>query len=32
MLCVGALGTEFKPNSKAKIARDAIYEFGHKKY
>lgn len=29
---IAALGTEFKPNSKAKIARDAIYEFGHKKY
>lgn len=29
---IAALGTEFKPNSKAKIARDAIDEFGLEKY
>lgn len=29
---IAALGTEFKPNSKSKIARDAIYDFGRKKY
>lgn len=29
---IAALGTEFKPNSRAKIARDAIDEFGLEKY
>lgn len=29
---IAALGPEFKPNSKTKIARDAIDEFGKKKY
>lgn len=29
---IAALGTEFKPNSKSKIARDAIREFGRSKY
>lgn len=29
---VAALGTEFKPNSKSKIARDAIADFGYDKY
>lgn len=29
---IGALGTEFKPNSKSKIARDAIDNFGETKY
>lgn len=29
---IAALGTEFKPNSKSKIARDAIYDFGKQKY
>lgn len=27
-----ALGSEFKPNSKRKVARDAIEDFGNKKY
>lgn len=29
---IKALGTEFKPNSKSKIAREAIADFGSKKY
>jgi hypothetical protein len=29
---IKALGTELKPNSKAKIAREAIEDFGRKKY
>lgn len=29
---IAALGAEFKPNSKAKIARDAIVDFGMEKY
>ena len=29
---IAALGTEFKPNSKAKVARDAIDSFGYNKY
>lgn len=29
---MAALGTEFKPNSKMKIARDAIESFGYTKY
>lgn len=29
---IAALGTEFKPNSKSKIARDAIADFGYNKY
>lgn len=29
---LAALGTEFKPNSKSKIARDAIAQFGRTKY
>ena len=29
---IAALGTEFKPNSKSKIARDAIDSFGNEKY
>lgn len=29
---IRALGTEFKPNSKARIAREAISDFGHYKY
>lgn len=29
---IASLGTEFKPNSRSKIARDAIAEFGMKKY
>lgn len=29
---IAALGTEYKPNSKSKIARDAIDAFGYKKY
>lgn len=29
---IAALGTEFKPNSKSKIARDAIADFGYDKY
>lgn len=29
---IAALGPEFKPNSKTKIARDAINEFGKEKY
>lgn len=29
---IAALGTEFKPNSKSKIARDAIESFGNEKY
>lgn len=29
---IAALGTEYKPNSKTKVARDAIYSFGWKKY
>lgn len=29
---IKALGTEFKPNSKSKIAREAIADFGNKKY
>lgn len=29
---IAALGNEFKPNSKARIAREAIYEFGEKEY
>lgn len=29
---IAALGTEFKPNSKSKIARDAIADFGYEKY
>lgn len=29
---IAALGTEFKPNSKTKIAREAIQDFGRKKY
>lgn len=29
---IASLGTEFKPNSKSKIARDAISDFGFEKY
>ena len=29
---IAALGTEYKPNSKSKIARDAINAFGYEKY
>ena len=29
---IAALGTEFKPNSKSKIAREAIAAFGYEKY
>lgn len=29
---IAALGTEFKPNSKSKIARDAINDFGYERY
>ena len=29
---ISALGNEFKPNSKSKIARDAIFDFGEEKY
>lgn len=29
---IAALGTEFKPNSKSRIARDAIAQFGRAKY
>lgn len=29
---IAALGTEYKPNSKIKVARDAIESFGYKKY
>jgi hypothetical protein len=29
---IKALGTEFKPNSKSKIAREAIADFGNEKY
>ena len=29
---IAALGTEFKPNSKAKVTREAIHSFGHQKY
>lgn len=29
---IAALGLDFKPNSKTKIARDAIHDFGRKKY
>jgi hypothetical protein len=29
---IASLGTEFKPNSRTKIARDAMKEFGYKKY
>ena len=29
---IAALGTEFKPNSKSKVARDAIAAFGKDKY
>lgn len=29
---IASLGTEFKPNSQSKIAREAIAEFGHEKY
>lgn len=29
---IASLGTEFKPNSKAKTSRDAIMAFGHEKY
>ena len=29
---IAALGTEFKPNSKSKIAREAIADFGSEKY
>lgn len=29
---ISALGNEFKPNSKSKIARDAIFDFGGKRY
>lgn len=29
---IAALGNEFKPNSKSKIARDAIYDFAFDKY
>lgn len=29
---IAALGTEWKPNSKSKIARDAIADFGEQKY
>lgn len=29
---IASLGTEFKPNSKAKVARDAIGDFGYKEF
>lgn len=29
---IAALGPDFKPNSKRRIAREAIYNFGYKKY
>lgn len=29
---IAALGTEYKPNSKTKVARDAINSFGRSKY
>lgn len=29
---ISALGPKFKPNSKSKVARDAIEDFGYKKY
>lgn len=29
---IASLGTEFKPNSKAKVARDAIDSFGYERY
>lgn len=29
---IASLGTEFKPNSKAKTSREAIFAFGHDKY
>ena len=29
---IAALGTEFKPNSKAKVAREAIVSFGAERY
>lgn len=29
---IASLGTEFKPNSKAKVVREAIYSFGEEKY
>lgn len=29
---IAALGTEFKPNSKSKVAKEAIKEFGYEKY
>lgn len=29
---IAALGTEFKPNSKSKVARDAIQSFGQERY
>lgn len=29
---IASLGTEFKPNSKAKTSRDAVMAFGHEKY
>ena len=29
---IASLGTEFKPNSKARVAREAIYSFGQEKY
>lgn len=29
---IAALGTEFKPNSKSKIAREALADFGNEKY
>lgn len=32
LFTIAALGTEFKPNSKARIARTAIDEFGYNKY
>lgn len=32
LFTVAALGTEFKPNSKSKVAREAIMAFGEEKY
>lgn len=29
---IASLGTEFKPNSKSKVAREAMYSFGYEKY
>lgn len=29
---IASLGTEFKPNSQSRVARNAIYSFGYKKY